>query len=131
MYCGMPGTPFLLRPCFGAAGGGPSAPALFSSRSSVYSAARHGRRHQLLRAGVRFIAHDADVPGSRMFPDFSIIQRYQRNTPIIAKCENNREQGTATRSFWETIGDEAFFAPLYLPYVGKKKSCRRWIALQR
>jgi hypothetical protein len=41
-----------------------------------------------------------------MFPDFLIIQRYQRSTPIIAKCENDREQGTATRSFWETIGDE-------------------------
>jgi hypothetical protein len=44
------------------------------------------------------MAHGADVvPGSRMFPDFSIIQRYQLNTPIIAKCRNNREQGTGNR----------------------------------
>jgi hypothetical protein len=58
-----------------------------------------------------------------MFPVFLIIQRYGRSTPIIAKCGNDREPGTGSRSFWETIGDEAFFmkAPPYLLYVGKEK----------
>jgi hypothetical protein len=49
------------------------------------------------------------VPAFPHVPGFLIIQRYQHSAPIIAKCGNNREQGTGSRCFGENIAlaDEA------------------------
>jgi hypothetical protein len=92
----MPGTPFVLRPCFGLPAGVFRPGDFFEPQLSLFGGTPRSPP-SAAACGMRFIAHDADVPGSRMFPDFSIIKRYQRSTPIIAKCENNREPGTAAR----------------------------------
>jgi hypothetical protein len=94
-------------------------------------------RHVVLSATRRraiHAAHDADVvPVPACSQNFLIIQRYQRSTPIIAKCGNDREPGTGSRRFCEDhrIAVTKLILMKALPHAGKEKSCRGWIALQR